>query len=177
MDTSKIADIMTVRIADIINDSIVDGPGLRMTIFSQGCPHICPGCHNPQTLPFDGGYIISCDEILRRAKKNPLLRGLTFSGGEPFVQAESFFYLAKTAAESHLDIVTYTGFTYEQLIRDATSENFWLELLSHTDILVDGPFVEALRTLDTPFVGSKNQRVIDVKASMAHSEIVLFKFA
>ncbi|MCL2164403.1 MAG: radical SAM protein [Oscillospiraceae bacterium] len=168
---------MKIRLADIVDDSIVDGPGFRMTIFVQGCSRICPGCHNPGTHDPNGGYDYSCDEILARAKRNPLLRGLTFSGGEPFMQAEACSYLAGAAAKTGLDIMTYTGYTYEELLAGADSENHWFDLLSNTNILVDGPYDEALRTLDEPFRGSKNQRAIDVKASLARGEVTLFEFS
>ena len=167
---------ITLRVADIVSDSIVDGPGLRITVFAQGCVRSCPNCHNPQTLPLDGGYVVSCDEIIAMAKKNPLLQGLTFSGGEPFLQAGAFSYLAKIASGMNLDIVTYTGYTYEQLIKGANDDNHWLDLLSTTDVLIDGEFVSSQRTLELPYRGSKNQRAIDAKASVAQNEVVLFEF-
>ena len=167
---------MTIRIADIINESIVDGPGLRMTVFAQGCPHDCPGCHNPETHSPDGGYDISNDEILSRAKNNPLLDGLTFSGGEPFMQAEAFANLARAASEAGYDIITFSGYTYDSLLSGANKNNHWSDLLQYTDILIDGPYVESLRTFDMPFRGSKNQRAIDVKASMAQNKTILHEF-
>ena len=166
----------TLRVADIINESIVDGPGLRLVIFTQGCARMCPGCHNPKTHLPDGGHDVSIGDILLRVKHNPLLRGLTFSGGEPFLQAGPLSRVAKAVKENGLDIVTYTGYTYEELLSGANDSNNWLDLLWNTDILVDGPYVENLRTLDVPFIGSKNQRAIDIKLSMARGEIVLYKF-
>ena len=104
-----------LRLAGVIRESIVDGPGIRMTIFTQGCPHNCEGCHNPQTHSFDGGYISDPENILRAIDKDPLLKGVTFSGGEPFMQAHAMAELGKEIRKRGLDIITYTGFTYEQL--------------------------------------------------------------
>ena len=164
----------TIRVADIISDSIVDGPGFRLVVFAQGCNRNCPKCHNPNTHARDGGYTVTCEEVLTRAKKNPLLQGLTFSGGEPFLQAGAFSCLAKAVAECGFDVVTYTGYTYEQLILGADNENKWLELLSNTDILIDGPYDDSQRTLGLPYRGSRNQRAIDAKASIARNEIVTY---
>ena len=110
---------MEIRIAGTENDSIVDGPGFRFTIFTQGCPHNCPGCHNPQTHDFNGGNVVDTDELFQKILANPLLDGVTFSGGEPFCQAASLCDLGKRIKEHGLDIITYTGFTWEYLIENA----------------------------------------------------------
>ena len=146
----------------------MDGPGIRLVVFAQGCDRACPGCHNPGTHPRDGGYEVGISEILEMAAQNPLLRGLTFSGGEPFLQAAVFARLARLAHDAGLDIVTYTGYTLEEILEhgEGAADGF-RDLLAQTDILVDGPFIESLRTLDAPHRGSANQRVIDVAATLA----------
>ena len=159
---------MYIRVSGIVSESIVDGPGIRMAVFAQGCERGCPGCHNPGTHALDGGYEVSVADILSKAKKNPLLRGLTFSGGEPFLQAPVFARLAGLAKEAGLDIVTYTVYTIEEILEHETdSPDGFRALLSQTDILIDGPFILARRTLDAPFRGSANQRIINIKNYMA----------
>ena len=158
---------MSIRISGIVKESIVDGPGIRMVIFAQGCERLCPGCHNPETHPLDGGYEISAEEIMAMAKTNPLLQGLTFSGGEPFLQARAFAELARLARAEGFDIMTYTGYVIEDILaRNEGADDGFRELLEQTDILIDGPYIEALRTFDTPFRGSGNQRAIDVRATL-----------
>ena len=155
-----------LRLAGVIRESIVDGPGIRMTIFTQGCPHHCKGCHNEQTWDFEGGYDSSTERILEEAQKDPILRGLTFSGGEPFCQAEALSALAKEAKEKGYDIFCYTGFTFEKLISEFDTHPEYKELLTYCDWLVDGPFVLSERSLMLKFRGSKNQRILDVKKSL-----------
>lgn len=151
-----------IRIADTVNDSIVDGPGLRLAIFVQGCPHDCPGCHNPQTHDFEGGREITLGELYDMAAGNPLLSGVTFSGGEPFCQAKLLASLGTAVKEMGLNIVTYSGYTYEYLLSHGNEENGWGELLAVSDYLVDGEYVQALRDLTLKFRGSSNQRIIDL---------------
>lgn len=155
-----------LRLAGVIRESIVDGPGIRMTIFTQGCPHHCKGCHNEQTWDFEGGYDSSTERILEEAQKDPILRGLTFSGGEPFAQAESLSILAKEAKEKGYDIFCYTGYTFEHLVSEFDSHPEYKALLSNCDWLVDGPFVLDKRSLMLKFRGSTNQRILDVKKSL-----------
>lgn len=155
-----------LRLAGVIRESIVDGPGIRMTVFTQGCPHHCEGCHNEQTWDFSLGYDSSTERILEEAKKDPILRGLTFSGGEPFCQAQSLAVLAKEAKEQGYDIFCYTGFTFEKLYSSFDAHPEYKELLSYCDWLVDGPFVLSERSLLLKFRGSKNQRILDVKKSL-----------
>ena len=158
---------MFIRISGIINESIVDGPGLRMVIFAQGCNRACPGCHNPETHNVNGGSEANVTEIFASARANPLLRGLTFSGGEPFLQAPAFAALARLARGAGFDVFTYTGYTIEEILeRKEGADDGFRELLRLTDILVDGPYIEALRTLDAPYRGSSNQRVINVAATL-----------
>lgn len=124
----------TIRIAGIVRESIVDGPGIRFVVFAQGCPHKCPGCHNPQTHDFQGGYDCSIETILLEIDKNPLLAGVTFSGGEPFCQAERFLPLAKEIKNRRLDLVAYTGYTLEQLQDMAAVDQHISQLLSKLDV-------------------------------------------
>lgn len=155
-----------LRLAGVIRESIVDGPGIRMTVFTQGCPHHCKGCHNEQTWDFSGGYDSSTERILEEAQKDPILRGLTFSGGEPFSQAESLSLLAKEAKEKGYDIFCYTGYTFEHLVSQFEIHPEYKALLSNCDWLVDGPFILEKRSLMLKFRGSTNQRILDVKKSL-----------
>lgn len=148
-----------IRIAGIEDESIVDGPGIRMVIFTQGCNHNCEGCHNPESHSFHGGKLIDIEEILNMIKENPLLDGITLSGGEPFEQALECSILAKKVKELGLNVITYTGYTFEEILGN---ENF-KELLLQTDTLIDGKFDIKQKSLMLKFRGSKNQRIIDVK--------------
>jgi anaerobic ribonucleoside-triphosphate reductase activating protein len=165
---------MKIKIAGTANDSIVDGPGIRFTIFTQGCPHHCEGCHNPGTHDFDGGRYEETAELIRKIKENPLLDGVTFSGGEPFCQAYPLVEIAKAAKSLGLDIVTYTGYTFEYLVDNADGENGFSELLSVTDILIDGRYIEEQRCLDVPFRGSLNQRILDCQRSLEEGKAVMY---
>ena len=166
--------VLRLRISGIEPESIVDGPGIRMTIFVQGCPHRCPHCHNPQTHDFNGGHFLPIQEILEMIEENDILDGITFSGGEPFSQAEELVPLAREIKERGYNLVIYTGYLYEDLLASSSKIPAYLELLSFADILVDGPFIYAERTLDKPFKGSANQRVIDVQKSLSEGRVVLF---
>ncbi len=153
---------MNIRISGLVNDSIVDGPGFRYTVFTQGCPHHCPGCHNPQTHDFEGGKDMDTADIVRKFLDNPLLDGITLSGGEPFCQCAACAELARAAKKAGLNVWAYSGYTFEQLMEKPEAR----ELLETADVLVDGPFILAQRTLDAHWRGSKNQRLIDVPASL-----------
>ena len=155
---------MNMRIAGIVNDSIVDGPGLRLAIFAQGCPHHCPGCHNPESHDFAGGSDMDTEKIIARMDANPLLDGIT--GGEPFEQPEACRILADAAHARGLNVWAYSGYTFEQLC--AVPEK--RRLLEACDVLVDGPFLLAERSLDLRFRGSKNQRVLKVAELLAGGE-------
>lgn len=157
---------MELRVFGTANDSIVDGPGLRFALFVQGCIHNCKGCHNPESHKLDGGTLQDTDEIFEQIQKNPLLDGVTFSGGEPFLQAKALSELAKKIKDTGLNLYVYTGFTYEELLSGANEENFWGELLKYTDFLVDGKFEEDKKHYTLLFKGSENQRIIDVQGSM-----------
>lgn len=162
---------MRIKISGVVNDSIVDGAGFRLTVFTQGCPHHCPGCHNPQTHDPEGGFWSDTEDILRVAKENPLLDGITLSGGDPFEQPLPCIELAKGAHALGLNVWTYTGYTWEALLAEGGDKQ---KLLEATDILVDGPFLEKERSLELRFKGSRNQRTIDVKKSLESGEIVLW---
>lgn len=151
---------MDIRIAGIEPESIVDGPGLRYVIFSQGCTHNCPGCHNPETHSFFGGTVDETSRIVDEIMENPLLSGVTFSGGDPFAQPEAFIDIAERLSGKGLGIWCYTGYTLEELLDKGTAAQKML--LSLVDTLVDGRFILSRRTLSIPFVGSSNQRVIDL---------------
>jgi len=161
---------MKIRLAGLVNDSIVDGPGFRLAVFTQGCPHHCPGCHNPETHDFIGGRDEDTDKILEIMRENVLLDGITLSGGEPFCQSEACVELAKGAREAGLNVWSYSGYTFEQLI---SGEPAWMELLRQLDVLVDGRFVLEKRTLECRFRGSSNQRLIDVPKSLEAGKAVL----
>jgi len=152
-----------IRLAGIEYDSIVDGPGLRMTIFVQGCPHRCKGCHNPDTHNFSGGVEEDLHSVLNLMKDRcNSIDGITLSGGEPFSQAGQCAVLALAAHQLGLNVWCYTGWMYEELLEFSWAH----ELLKQVDVLVDGRFEVGLRTLDLPFRGSSNQRIIDVEKSL-----------
>lgn len=153
----------SLRICGVVPESITDGPGIRYAVFAQGCPHRCPGCHNPQTHDFLGGWIVSLDQILADIAENPLLSGVTFTGGEPFCQAEGLYRLALEIKGMGKNLVVYTGYTIEKLLEMEKDQPYVGKLLRIADILIDGPYIERLRDLSLPFRGSSNQRIIDVK--------------
>lgn len=163
----------SIRIAGVVKESIVDGPGIRFVVFCQGCPHHCPGCHNAVTHDFEGGYDCGVDTVLAAVDENPLLSGVTFSGGEPACQPEGFAALAAGVKERNLDIIMYSGYTFEELLAKSEKEKALAELLSFVDILVDGRYIEHERDLTLLFRGSRNQRVIDVPKSLKQGKTVL----
>ena len=151
-----------IRISGIVGESIVDGPGIRYVIFAQGCPHGCEGCHNETALDFSGGREYEVQKIIEEIEKKPLIDGVTFSGGEPFCQPAAFMGIAAKLKEKNINIVTYTGYTYEELSALAERDGYVKGLLGYTDILVDGLFVLEKRDLSLQFKGSVNQRYIDM---------------
>ncbi len=156
-------------LSGIVSDSIVDGPGIRTTIFSQGCPHHCPGCHNPETWEFGCGTLMEEERLVEIVKSNPLCRGVTFSGGEPFAQAEGFAKLARLLKREGYEVASYSGYTFEALLLGTPAQRALLETI---DILIDGPFLLAEKSLEVPFRGSRNQRILDVPASLAAGRAV-----
>jgi anaerobic ribonucleoside-triphosphate reductase activating protein len=155
-----------MKIAGLVHDSIVDGPGLRYVVYTQGCSICCQGCHNPDTWDISGGTELSVDYIIEDMLSNPLLDGLSLSGGEPFEQAADCASLAAKARENGLNVWVFTGSTFEMLQEEAKSEPDILRLLTLTDVLVDGRFLPDQRTLSLKWRGSKNQRVLDVRKSL-----------
>ena len=163
--------MMRLRILDIVEDTMVDGPGFRTSIYCAGCRHQCKGCHNPQSWDFNQGREMTVEEIMRIIMADPYTRGVTFSGGDPMYQAARFAELARQIhRRTQKDVWCYTGFTFESLIQQDQRE-----LLAEVDVLVDGPFVESLHDPDLLFRGSSNQRLIDVQASLYSGETVLWK--
>ena len=159
-----------LNIAGYANDSIVDGPGIRFTLFCQGCPHHCPGCQNPDTWDFTQRTLVTPEEILELVRRNPLVKGVTLSGGEPFAQAEEHARLARLLKEAGYEVAAYTGYTFEELLENGTPGQ--KELLAQLDVLVDGRFVLAERTLEARFRGSRNQRILNVPQSLAAGRAV-----
>ena len=160
-----------MRIYGLVQDSIVDGPGFRFVCFVQGCPHHCPGCHNPDSHSPAGGKEMSVEAVGAELLKNPLTDGLTLSGGEPMDQAEDCLALARLAHSRGLNVWCYTGYTYEFLAAQGTPAQ--RSLLEEADVLVDGPFLLERRTLSLPWRGSDNQRLIDLAATRAAGAPVL----
>lgn len=165
-----------LRIAGLVEESIVDGPGIRFVIFTQGCPHGCKGCHNPQTHDFSGGRDESIEKIVSMIDSNPLLKGVTLSGGEPFMQAKKLVKLLNKINNKELNVITYTGFTYEELIAKADDVNGYMELLKASDILIDGKFELDKKQEGLKFRGSSNQRSIDIKKTMETGKVVEYEF-
>ncbi len=149
-------------VSGLVEESIVDGPGVRFVVFVQGCPHACAGCHNPHTHPFGCGTKLSVDEIYQRIQENPLIRGVTFSGGEPFCQAGPLSVLGQKLRRDGYDLFVYSGYTLEQLLEMAEASAEIKALLSCANFLVDGPFIKKERDLTLKFRGSKNQKIYDV---------------
>ena len=163
---------MEIRLAGVVSESIVDGPGYRLAVFVQGCPHACPGCHNPKTHDFAGGYLSDTVEIIARLGKNPLVRGVTLTGGEPMMQAEALCEIAQAAKEKGMNVWCYTGYTLEALWAGKRSAQ--MRLLEYIDVLVDGPYIAHESSLDLLYCGSKNQRLIDMNLTRAVGEICLY---
>ena len=159
-----------IKVLSIIEDTMVDGPGFRTSIYCAGCRHRCPGCHNPQSWDFGGGREMSTEEIMRIIVADPYAN-VTFSGGDPMYQATGFAELAHAIRRrTNKDIWCFTGFRFEELIQPEQRE-----LLEQIDVLVDGPYVASLRNPDLLFRGSSNQRLIDVQASLFSGDVVLWQ--
>ncbi len=163
---------MKIRLAGHIPESIVDGPGIRFVLFAQGCQPHCPGCHNPTTHALDGGDLVDSGEILGRIKKAKLIRGVTFSGGEPFLQAAPLALLGRQIRALGLDLVTYSGHTFEELLAMSARDKAVKDLLAVTEILVDGKYMAGQRDTSLAFRGSANQRLIDVPRSLLAGQAV-----
>ena len=178
MDTSKV-----IRVCGIEPESIVDGPGFRYVLFVQGCPHHCKGCHNPESWDPAGGYDMTVRDIVDEVKARPNIKGVTFSGGEPFEQARALVDLARYLIGMGISVMSYSGYTLEELEEKAEHDSAVGELLGMIDILVDGRYEEKLRNLTLVYCGSENQRVIDMKkthearAAGKGDEVVLYRSA
>ncbi len=162
----------TIRIAGMINDSIVDGPGLRFVIFTQGCPHHCDGCHNPESWKIEGGEEYIVDEVIKKFINNKLLTGITLSGGEPLVQPKECAMIAQEAKNNNLTVLLFSGYRYEEIIKLSLIDENIAKLFELVDILIDGKFMKDKKDLTLKFRGSSNQRIIDVPKSRELGEIV-----
>ncbi|MCR2045045.1 anaerobic ribonucleoside-triphosphate reductase activating protein [Anaerosalibacter massiliensis] len=162
-----------IKVAGIVEESIVDGPGIRLVVFGQGCRHHCPGCHNPESHSLEGGKFMKIDDIINLINENPLLDGITLSGGDPFEQAESFAILAKKVKKLGLNVMTYTGYIYEEILEKLDLVPGWRDLFYTTDILVDGRFELDKKSLMLKFKGSSNQRIINMKESLEKGKIIV----
>ncbi len=165
-----------IRIAGTVEESTVDGPGLRYVIFTQGCPHKCEGCHNPSTHDASAGKLIKLDTLVEKINKDPLISGITLSGGEPFLQAKKLSKLLDRIDRKKLDVMAYTGFEYEKLIELSNENNGFKELIGKLDLLIDGKFDKTKKDELLMFRGSSNQRVIDCKKSLSTGETLCAKF-
>lgn len=160
-----------INVLDIVEDTMVDGPGFRTAIYCAGCAHACPGCHNPQSWGFDEGHAMSAEALMEVIEADPFA-DVTFTGGDPMYQAGAFAALAEgIKRQTRKTIWCYTGFTFEALLKDEPCHR----LLRSIDVLVDGPFVERLRDPDLLFRGSANQRLIDVPRSLAAGRAVAYQ--
>ena len=163
---------MDIRVSGILSESSVDGQGIRYVVFTQGCKHNCPGCHNPETHDFNGGYLEDIDKIVSEIASDKLLRGLTISGGDPMEQPEAVLELATKVKGLNKTVWVYTGYTYEELVN---KNNPTIDKILETiDVLVDGRFIERLLSPELRYIGSKNQRVIDCKKTLAFGTIKMY---
>ena len=163
----------TVRLAGIAYESLVNGPGMRRVFFAQGCKHKCEGCFNPETHSFDDGEIMDMDNLIKDVLDNPMLKGVTFSGGDPIEQAHSFAYMAKAFKNSNLSIWCYTGYTFEELLEAMKVDTSLRVFLNNIDVWVDGRFEINNKEEGLRFRGSTNQRIINVKESLNQNKVVI----
>ena len=166
---------MTIKLASELQpDSVVDGTGIRTVIWTQGCSHDCPGCHNPGTHDFNGGFEVDTDEVIEEIKGLEGQTGITFSGGDPFFQPEACAILAQAIHKCKMNVWCYTGFTFEELLKLCDTNKAVMDFLKEIDVLVDGRFVMALKSLNIKFRGSSNQRIIDVPKSLKAKKVIIF---
>lgn len=166
----------TIRLSGIAYESLVNGPGIRRVFFAQGCKHNCKGCFNPDTHDACGGEERQIELLIKDTLDNPILSGVTFSGGDPWEQADKFAYMAKKFKENGLSIWSYTGYTYEYILENKDTRLGWNELLNNIDVLVDGKFEEDKQQDGLKFRGSTNQRIIDIHESLKKGIIVLKEY-
>jgi len=162
-----------LAVRDIQPDSIVDGEGIRTVIWFQGCSHNCKGCHNPETHDFNAGYEVAIDDVKKQIDDLEFQTGVTFSGGDPMMQVEALAILAKYVHEKGMNVWCYTGYLFEDLLKMAETNSRYLDALKDIDVLVEGKFVLELKSMDVPFRGSSNQRIIDVKKSLGKRKAIL----
>lgn len=166
---------MKIRLAgELTTDSIVDGEGIRTVVWTQGCIHNCPGCHNPETHSFDKGYLVEVDELCNQIKELEFQDGVTLSGGDPMCQIDACLEIAKFCQSNNLNVWCYTGYTMETLLKRCEKESKLKELLLNIDVLVDSPFILELKSYNVPFRGSSNQRLIDSKKSVSKKKVCLY---
>lgn len=164
-----------IRLSGILYESLANGPGIRRVFFSQGCKHNCPECFNPETHDFNGGFLWDMDELIEDVKSNPMIKGVTFSGGDPLEQAEKFAYMARKFKEAGLNIWSYTGYTFEYILDNLEDHPYWKDLIESIDVLVDGRFeVDNIRE-GLKYRGSNNQRLIDVQSSLKERKAVVME--
>lgn len=161
-----------INVAGIVRESIVDGPGFRFVIFCQGCPHGCKACHNPDTHAFKDNKLMKVDELFESIMKPRMGKGVTFSGGEPFCQAASFAKLGEKLKAAGIDILIFTGYEYEELIKLSEKNASIMKLIKMADYIIDGRYKEELRDLSLKFRGSSNQRIIDVKKTLEANKVI-----
>ena len=165
----------TIRLAGIAYESLVNGPGMRRVFFSQGCKHNCKGCFNPDTHSFDGGEEKDMDELIKDVLSNPMIKGVTFSGGDPFERPGEFAYMGEVFKKHGLNIWSYTGYTYEFIVSHFNEKPEWRRLINTLDVLVDGEFQQDKKEEGLLFKGSSNQRIIDVKESLKRNQVVIWE--
>ena len=166
----------SIRLSGIAYESLVNGPGMRRVFFAQGCRHNCKGCFNSDTHDFNGGEDRNMDELIESVLDNPILRGVTFSGGDPWEQADKFAYMAKRFKENKLSVWSYTGYTFEYILKHKDERNGWNELLNNIDVLVDGRFEEDKMVEGLKFRGSSNQRIIDIKETLKQGNVITLDY-
>jgi anaerobic ribonucleoside-triphosphate reductase activating protein len=165
-----------IRLSGIAYESLVNGPGMRRVFFAQGCRHNCRGCFNPDTHDFNGGELRNIKKLIEDVLDNPMLSGVTFSGGDPWEQAEEFAYMAEVFRKNNLNIWCYTGYTFEYILEHKKERNGWQELLTNIDVLVDGKFDINKKDENLKYRGSSNQRIIDVKKSLESGMVVTIEY-
>lgn len=165
-----------IRLAGIAYESLVNGPGIRRVFFSQGCKHNCEECFNPDTHGFDGGELKDMDKLIEDVLVNPMIKGVTFSGGDPLEQAEEFAYMAKAFKENKLNVWVYTGYIFEYILDKLDQRTGWYELINNIDVIIDGKFDKNKKDENIRFRGSTNQRIIDVKQSLKSGKVVILEY-
>ena len=166
--------MIEIRLAGIIHDSLTNGEGMRRVFFSQGCTHNCRGCFNEHTHPFDGGRIFDVDKLVLDTINDPLIKGVTFSGGDPFQQAKPFMYMAIYLRNKGINIWSYTGYTLDEILR--SNDIYKKQLLANIDVLVDGKYIEKYKVDGLKYRGSMNQRIIDVQKTLVSKKITLLQY-